>query len=158
MSKVLKYMETAVFVFLAAAITVMFVSGVMQVFFRYVVHYAFSWTEELMRFLYVWVTMLGASICVRRGQLAAIKGLQNRLGPVPYAIIAAAVVLVQSAFLCLMIYFGTRFAIRNANQLSPALRLPMCYMQASVPVGGFFSLVFLLASVPEMFRRKEVTA
>ena len=38
-----------------------------QVFFRYVLNHSLFWSEELARYILVWLTFLGASVAYRRG-------------------------------------------------------------------------------------------
>src|SRR5437867_2710988 len=38
----------------------------MQVVFRYFLHFPLAWSEELARFLFVWVSLLGAAIGVKQ--------------------------------------------------------------------------------------------
>lgn len=154
MQKIMDSIEKGIFVLLALTISVMFTAGIMQVLFRYVIHYSLSWTEELMRYLYVWATMLGASVCVRRGEFAAIKGLQNKLNGMLYMLVVGIIYVLQCLFLVFMVVYGIRLSVMNFSQFSPAMHIPMGVFQAAVPVGGIFSLLFSLESLPQLLKMK----
>ena len=46
---------------------VMVVTLAIQVFFRFVVRDPPPWTEELARYVFVWITFVGAAVAYRRG-------------------------------------------------------------------------------------------
>ena len=52
---------------IGAILTVITAALIYQIFGRYVVGRAPSWTEEVARILIVWLTMLGAAACLRGG-------------------------------------------------------------------------------------------
>lgn len=94
----------------------------------------------------VWLTMLGAAACLRGGSHIAITTLVNAVSEAPRqallwvrdaAILASAGVLAWS---------GTRFALMNAEQDSPALEIPMSIAYASLCVGGGLIALQLLLS------------
>ena len=45
-----------------AVFLVLILACVMQVFFRFVLNHSLSWTEELARYCFIWMHMLGASL------------------------------------------------------------------------------------------------
>jgi TRAP-type C4-dicarboxylate transport system permease small subunit len=45
---------------------VMFVSVLIQIFFRYVLQSPLTWTEEASRYSFIWIVLLGAAFAVRR--------------------------------------------------------------------------------------------
>ena len=53
----------------------------LQVICRYALVHPLSWTEELASLLFVWMTLLGASIALREGQHFAVELLQRKLPP-----------------------------------------------------------------------------
>ena len=53
--------DTTLAVLLGVIVIVMFA----QVFFRYVLNNSLSWSEEVVRFLFIWLTFFGAAINIR---------------------------------------------------------------------------------------------
>ena len=62
--RVLDKVLIVLFLFMVAAI-------VWQVFARYVLHAPTIWSEELARFLLVWITMLGSAYVLEHGEHVA---------------------------------------------------------------------------------------
>lgn len=115
---------------------VMVFSAVTQVFTRYVLNYSFSWTEELSRYTFIWLNLLGASICIKRGSHAVVTVLIDHL---PGSIRWLAVILIDLLVLFgafLMITQGVKVVSATMMQPSPAMHVPMGYIYLAVPVSG----------------------
>ena len=65
----------------AVMIAVMAIVNFLQVVFRYVIEGSLPWSEELLRFLFVWTTFLGAGIGVRKGAHLGLTIIVNNLPP-----------------------------------------------------------------------------
>lgn len=145
MDRSLKYLEWFICFFLVILVVIMLVVGTMQVIWRYVLQHSLSWSEELMRYLYVWVTMIGMSIGIRRKGLAYISGLidfiskKSIIGKKLIIIIGFSVQIVLFAFITI---YGWKLSMQTMGQLSPALRCSMGYVYLSMPVGGILSLIY----------------
>ena len=51
-----------------------------QVVFRYIIHYSLSWSEESARFIFMWITMLGAAYGFKTKSHFALLFVVNRFG------------------------------------------------------------------------------
>jgi TRAP-type C4-dicarboxylate transport system permease small subunit len=57
---------------------VMFVSVLIQIFFRYVLQSPLTWTEEASRYSFIWIVLLGAAFAVRTKEHVVMEVLVNR--------------------------------------------------------------------------------
>jgi TRAP-type C4-dicarboxylate transport system permease small subunit len=57
---------------------VMFVSVLIQIFFRYVLQSPLTWTEEASRYSFIWIVLLGAAFAVRKKEHVVMEVLVNR--------------------------------------------------------------------------------
>lgn len=57
---------------------VMFVSVLIQIFFRYVLQSPLTWTEEASRYSFIWTVLLGAAFAVRRKEHVVMEVLVKR--------------------------------------------------------------------------------
>jgi len=116
-----------------------------QVLSRYLFSTPSVWTEELARFLLVWIGLLGGSYAYHERLHLAVDLLPRKLS-VPWArrvrILNHMIVLLFS--LIVMIFGGCRLvAITwHLNQLSPALGIPMALVYFSVPLSGGLITIF----------------
>lgn len=107
-----------------------------RVFFQ-----ALSWSEELARYLLVWSSIIGASCVYRRSGHISVNVVQDLFPDTVKHILKIVVHLICCVFFAMMIYFGSIYMVKMSAQLSPAMRLPMGYMYAVVPVGGILMLL-----------------
>ena len=57
---------------------VMFISVLVQIFFRYVLNSPLTWTEESSRYSFIWIVLLGAAFAVRKKEHVVMEVLVNR--------------------------------------------------------------------------------
>jgi TRAP-type transport system small permease protein len=131
---------------LGCAIAVMVGSMIWQVVGRYVFNRAPGWSEELARFLMLWVTMLGSAAALRSGGHLAVTAVVDRLGPRALAIVLAVRDTLMVGACGLLVWQGLGFAALNAEQESAALEIPMTVPYAALPVGAALIIVMVLVS------------
>lgn len=132
----------------------MTVSVLWQVFTRFVLQNPSPWTEELARFLLVWIGLLGSAVALRRKAHLGIDILVNMM-PERRARMTAVFIHLCVIFFAsgVLVYGGmdlVQVILRN-RQISPALQIQMGYVYLALPISGFFitiySLEFLVAEV-----------
>lgn len=116
-------------------LAVMVIVTGLQIIFR-VFFTALTWSDELVRYLLVWSSFLGASCVYRSGGHISVTVIQNLLPRGGRRAVQIAVHVLCAFFFALMVYFGVVYAMKQARQLSPAMRIPMSYIYASIPAGG----------------------
>lgn len=131
---------------LGCAIAVMVGAMVWQVMGRYVFGHAPGWSEELSRYLMLWVTMLGAAAALRSGGHLSVTALVDRLGPRAVAVVLALRDAVVVAAAGLLAWQGYRFAELNGAQESAAMEIPMTVPYGALPVGALLIVVLVLLS------------
>jgi len=133
-----------VVLFFAAMTTII----LMQVFFRYVLENSLSWSEELARYLFIWLTFLGASIAMRENahiKVSEIVGLvkNKKLN----AILRLAACVAGIVFLYILMTNSLVVAQRvlSLGQVSPTMEfLPIGITYFAIPIGCFFMLLNLV--------------
>ena len=138
-------------------LAVMSVTIILQVIFRYVVKGSLPWSEELARYLMVWVTFMGASIGVKRGAHVGVEALVSILPKKTQALFKYLVIVISIVFCCLVFYQSliivkTQF---TNNQISPAMRIPMWWVYGAIPTGTFFWTVRFIQIFITTFRQNK---
>ena len=124
-------------------LSVMTVLVFLTVIYRYFLLAPISWGEELSRFLFIALSMLGAAIAVKDRSHFAITILTARFPVFTRAWLAIGIALGTSLLLCIVIVKGWGLVWLNMNQESPALGVPMSLPYAAVPVGATLMLLFV---------------
>ncbi len=116
-----------------------------QVFCRYVLNHSIFWSEELARYLLVWLTFLGATVAYRRRVHATVDVIYRRLPHQGRLASAILVHLCSLSFFGVMIIYGWQFAHFVRLQISPALYLPKWIPHAVLPLSGLILFIHALA-------------
>ena len=155
---VVKAIDKIIYYFLVLLMAVMSVLGVFKVVGR-LIGVVPSWTEEAIRFLFIWASCVGAAIGIKEHIHIGIDILVNLLPFVARKVIDIAVQLGLIAFDVFIIKFGFDMVARTMTQASPALRLPMAYVYLAVPVMGILGLYYSIFEIVRIIRaKKEVKA
>lgn len=113
----------------------------LQVVLRYVFRTGLEGLEEVPRYLFVWLVMLGAAAAMHRGQHTALDYFVNRLGRRGRAL-ARAVTTAAGMVLFVSLIRSSLVLVPNAQQqTSPGLGLPLGWVFAAVPVGAALILL-----------------
>ncbi|MFC1531753.1 TRAP transporter small permease [Thermodesulfobacteriota bacterium] len=124
-----------------------------QVFSRYVLNESLFWSEELARFLLVWLTFLGATVAYRRKVHPGIDVLYARMPPGVKKAFTLLIHFISIALFTVMIYYGYQFAYFVRSQISPALQLPKWVVFSIIPVSGLIFMIHLSALILREFHR-----
>ncbi|MFC4768074.1 TRAP transporter small permease [Effusibacillus consociatus] len=130
-----------------AALLLMGMSAIIvyQVIVRFLTKYADielpRWTEELARYLMIWLVFIGASLAVRYSALIGVEAISERLSKNLQKTLKILVLILSMFFFVIMIVYGFEMLGHVSAQLSPGMKLPMSIPYASVPAGGFFMLL-----------------
>lgn len=107
-----------------------------QVLLRYVFTYAVDGLDEVPRYLFVWVVMIGAAAAMHRGEHTALDYFRDRLSPRGRALVR---VVTEGAGILLFVSLvrSSFVLVPNAQlQTSAGLGLPLGWVFAAVPVGA----------------------
>jgi len=119
----------------------------LQVLFRYVIHQPLSWTVELSRFLFAWVSMLGAAAATTEIFNQGIDLFVKRLPEKAQIAVDVLARITTGLTTCFLIYYAVDLTGRVHSQLSSVLRIRMSSVYAAIPVGLFlFVILFVLDS------------
>jgi TRAP-type C4-dicarboxylate transport system permease small subunit len=128
---------------LAFSVAVLIIPVSLQIFSRYTqLIPAYIWTEEMARFLFIWMVMIGAMIGVREGSHFEVDVWPD-LGPRA----TAALQLASGAFVLLFafvfLWAGCEFTRFAWNRVSELADLPLWMIHIAWPVAAVTWIIFL---------------
>ena len=138
-----------------AVFLVLILACVMQVFFRFVLNHSLSWTEELARYCFIWMHMLGASLLIEGSGHATVTAVLDLFHG---AVRKAVDVLIELVILfdgAVMLYAGLQLAYSSRGNLSTALSIPMWCINSSVAAGGLLLMFQALVKIAVLLLKKE---
>ena len=133
--------------FLASLMAIMTLDVLWGVFTRYAMGAQASWSEELARFLLIWIGILGAAYASGQNMHLAIDLVSPKLSEAANKRLNLFIRGLIIAFaLFVLVIGGTRliYISQVLGQLSPALRMPMSIVYAAVPLSGLLIIYYKL--------------
>ena len=137
----LKFEENLAALFMGGLLLTLF----LQVFTRYVLNDPLSWTEEVARYLYVYIVFLGASAAISDRTHVGIDYFAKMLPVVVQWTLSVAINLLILGALGLLTYWGWRAAMRQWNMPMMVLDIPYTWVYLVVPITAVLMSVRTLA-------------
>lgn len=131
--------------FLVLLMALMTVDVLWGVFTRYAMGSQASWSEELARYLMIWIAMLGAAYASGQGSHLAINLLKPKLDLKNQRRVNLIIRAFVVAFVfCVLVIGGGRlmYVTHKLGQISPALDIPKSYIYAVIPVAGILIILY----------------
>lgn len=114
----------------------------------------FLWTEEIARFLLVWVIFLGAAIGVREATHFTVSILPEAKSGLLAMIWEYGILIGMTTLSAIFTYRGMKYAKVMIWDISDIAQISMIWVGAAIPAFGILSLLFLL----EMFIKQSKKA
>jgi TRAP-type transport system small permease protein len=128
---------------MVATVAVLIVPVSLQVFSRYTALIpSYIWTEELSRFLFIWMVMLGAMIGIKEGTHFEVD-VWPELGKRANAALKIVSHLFVLIFALVFVYWGVKFVQFGWYQESELAELPMPFIFLAWPLTGLTWLLFV---------------
>jgi len=152
MRKIIEFYHKVLIWLLAATVGTLVIPVSLQIISRYthlIPHYI--WTEELSRFLFIWMVMIGAMIGIREGTHFEVD-VWPELGPRGNALLRIVSHLFVFTFALVFLYWGTQFVRFGWNQTSELAELPMIFIFLAWPIAGATWLLFTVEIFIDNYR------
>jgi TRAP-type C4-dicarboxylate transport system permease small subunit len=135
---------------LVIIMSIMVINVLWQVFSRYFLGAPSSFTDELARYLMIWIGILGAAYVSGRNKHVAIDVLPSRLGLTTQKKLRLIVriLIILFCFFALVIG-GSRlvYITHLLDQNSPALQLPLSVVYMIIPISGLLIIYYKISDI-----------
>ena len=137
---------------MVGTIAVLIVPVTLQIISRYTALIpSWIWTEELSRFLFIWMVMLGAMIGIREGTHFEVD-VWPELGQKATALLRIVSNLLVLVFALVFVWWGIEFVRFGWDQHSELAELPMPFIFLAWPIAGATWVLFLGESLVDSLR------
>jgi TRAP-type C4-dicarboxylate transport system permease small subunit len=127
-----------------------------QVLFRYIFHLSLAWSEELARYLFLWLAALASAYAFKLKSHFALRFLVDRFGKGLQKATGTFVSFVISGFLVIFVWKATEFTFSMAKQVAPSTQMSMAVPYSSAIVGGVLMLYYVIRNWWSDIREKEM--
>ncbi len=153
MTRVLDAIHLVLKIILGLLIAGLLIPVTTQVLSRFDFVPRFIWTEEIARFCFVWMIMIGAMCAVRDGTHFDLDVLPESRSPKIEAAKRIFVHLMVLIVAGIFIWYGWRFMLFGWSQKSEIASLPMNYIFVAWPVTGIITALFVFEKIAKEVAR-----
>jgi len=129
--------ERALLAVMASMLTIMVCLMLWQVFTRYALGVPALYTEETLRFLMIWMALLGAAYCFGAERHLALGLVPAMLAPGGQRVLYVFNALIVIVFAVVVLLLGGIKASQSAmSQVSPIMQIPIGYVYLILPLSA----------------------
>jgi len=122
---------------------------IVQVFYRYVLNNALSWSAELTRIGFIWMTFIGSAVAINRRRHLRIDSIIGLLSEKVRILLDVFVHVIVAAIMIFLTIRGYSLAVRAINTITGALMWPRTVFFLPLVFGAFFMFVFSIRIIAE---------
>lgn len=128
-----------------------------QVIMRYIFLYSPAWVQELCTYIFIWGAWIGASYAIRQHSHLRIRFVLEKFNGRWRLFLEVVSLLIWFLFCVFLAWTGTQLVIFlfRHGELSIAMRIPIGYAYASVPVGGALMGIRLVSEIVSTLKKVE---
>lgn len=155
MENLRKGINKIIFVIGTILLTAITLTVTWQVISRYVFNDPSIFTDELARFLLMWIGMLGTTYAFGSKSHLSMDYLHTLLKKETVKKIKIALPILGIIFIgSVMVGGGTLLTLNTMQQLSPVLYIPMGYVYLILPITGIINILYLVGYIVDEMKEK----
>jgi len=145
LERLFKGLRSVLYWFSVAAMSVMLIVIFAQVISRYVFNWTPEWSEELARYLFVWVTFIGSALIMGESGHLAVQFVPNHFkGTAVGKALEVLINLCGYVFIFILFFQGAKMTRVMTFQISPGMEIPMSWVYAVIPLSSALMLLYLV--------------
>jgi TRAP-type C4-dicarboxylate transport system permease small subunit len=142
-------------ILLITGLALMGLAVALQIFMRYLFNMPLVWSEEFARYIFVWISFIGAGYGVRHGIHISMEFFFNKFSPSMRKRIAIFTNIISIAAFAYLIPTAIRFTGAQDSIASSAMDIPMSWLFAAVPVGCALVTFRLIVDTVQLFKAPQ---
>ncbi len=126
-----------------------------QVLSRYILSFPSTVTDELARYLFMWVAMIGAAYTTGQHRHLAIDLLVMKLSGARKQFVSLFIQIAIIAFAGIVLVYGGSTLVSStleSGQITPALGWQMGYIYLCLPISGLLMIMYALVDIFSLFQ------
>jgi len=153
LDKLFTGLRSVLYWFSVAAMSVMLVVIFAQVISRYVFNWTPEWSEELARYLFVWVVFIGSALIMGESGHLAVQFVPNHFkGTATGRLLEIVINLSGYVFILILLTQGAKMTRVMTFQMSPGMEIPMSWVYAVIPLSSALMLLYLVKDTVRIVR------
>lgn len=159
MNKLREILTQILNVLAGVSFLVMVVLTCWQVLTRYVLNNPSSWSEELVSYMFAWMSLLGASLVTAERGHMNIPILVDKCDPAAKKLLLCLAEVIGFLFSAVILaYGGFRIANLAMGQMTSSLGVAIGVFYVVLPLCGILNMVYTVLNIADIMKKKEETA
>ncbi len=130
-----------------------------QVVSRYIFNSPISWTEEMARILFIWISFMGAFLALKTKGHIAVETLLHRLFNAEARIYVTAIADFLILYYCIYLAFmGVVMMQKTAQDFTPVMLIPFSYLYAAIALSGTLMAAYMLIRALSLERKTLIVS
>jgi TRAP-type transport system small permease protein len=135
-------MDSTLYVFAAFLMAVVCITVLLQILFRYFLNNPLIWSEELSRYLYIWICMIGWVIATKNRVHIRVNFFADMFPEKVQKLISLLNNILLIIFSAFLVYYGLILSIRNIHDSTITLYVSFFYVYLSAPLGALLLIIY----------------
>lgn len=150
-NKIVQFLDRSEEVILVGMFALMVLIIFIQVIMRYIFNNSLSWSEELGKFLFVWISWLGISIGAKRKEHIKITMFIDKVSPKLKCLCDILSELIIFGICAVTAYYGLELVISQSQIFFAGIKISMSWGYLSVVLGCFIMMIRNLIIIKDTF-------
>ena len=156
MKKFDKILDNAMRFLMAIAMLSLVVGGSWQIFTRWILKNPSTFTEEFMRYMLIWASMIGSAYCFYKDKHLTLDLFKKKAKGMSGIVLN---VLIEAAILFFVIYvfvYGGARQAMSATNYSSVMRIPFSFLYLVLPLAGGFIVIARILKYFQMYQESKL--
>ncbi len=140
---------------MALAMAALVCGGTWQIFSRWILGNPSTFTDEFLRYVLIWASMIGSAYCFYRDEHLALDLVTDRVNGKAKTILTVFIEIMIIFFVVYVFVLGGSQLVMNATNASSVMRIPFRYLYAVLPISGVFIVVARVLKYVRYFTEKK---
>lgn len=136
MKTILDFIEKVIKKLLIIILMVFTTIVVMQIVARYLLNSPLTWSEQVARYLFIWMIMLGTPVLFRMKAHIVFDLLFNKFPPILQKVVGYINLLFITAFSFYYFVHSLNLCLRSGKTIAAGIEIPMNYVYSAQPVAA----------------------
>lgn len=133
----------------------MFILVIWQVFTRYVLNDSATWTEELVSYLFAWLTLFGAALVTgEREHMNIPVFIETRSAKMQKIVGIVSEILILAFSAIVLVYGGISISKLALGQMTSSLGVPIGIFYFALPISGVLNILFCILNINDILHGK----
>ena len=155
MKKFEKILDTVMRFLMAPSLFAPLSGGTWQIFRRLVLGDPSSFTDEFLRYVPIWASLIGSAYCFYRDEHLALDLVKSRVKGTAAVILNIFIEAATLFFVCYVFIYGGATLAMNALNISSVMHLPFTFLYSILPISGVFIVLARILKYAQLFSEKK---